>query len=146
MAKSRQSPGTTVGPVDNRQHVKSIMEGMARADLHAFFDAMAEDISWRWMGVDKWSKTFVGKEAVVNDLFGGAVQALSDSFTVDVHQILADGDTVVVEHTGRNVTPDGRAYNNNYCWVFTFRAGLIREVHEYMDTQLVTDTFSTDPS
>jgi ketosteroid isomerase-like protein len=34
----------------------------------------------------------------------------------------------------------------NYCWVLTFRDGLIREVREYMDTQLVTETFSFDPS
>ena len=55
--------------------------------------------------------------------------------------IHADGDCVVVEHTGRNETPDGRRYDNNYCWVLRFEDGRIQEVREYMDTQLVTDTF-----
>jgi ketosteroid isomerase-like protein len=130
---------------DNEQCVRTFMDAMARADLEPFFDAMADDVSWRWMGVQKWSKTFEGKRSVVDELFSGAGEALNDSFGVQVHQIIAEGDHVVVEHTGRNTTPDGREYNNNYCWVLTFAGGLVREVREYMDTQLVTDTFG-DPS
>lgn len=56
------------------------------------------------------------------------------------------GEHVVVEHSGRNATPDGRPYNNNHCWIFSFRNGLIREIREYMDTQLVTETFANDPA
>ena len=54
------------------------------------------------------------------------------------------GDFVVVEHSGRNELSDGRRYDNNYCWVFRFQDGLIQEVREYMDTQLVTETFGPD--
>src|SRR4051794_26433748 len=126
----------------NEQRVRTFMEAMARSDLRPFFDAMADDVSWRWMGVQKWSKTFEGKRSVVEELFGGAAESLNDSFSDDVHHIIASGDHVVVEHTGRNETPDGRPYDNNYCWVLTFRGDLIREVREYMDTQLVTETFA----
>ena len=55
-----------------------------------------------------------------------------------------DGDFVIVEHSGRNKLPDGRRYDNNYCWVFRFQNGLIQEVREYMDTQLVTETFGEE--
>ena len=51
---------------------------------------------------------------------------------------------MVVEHSGRNELPDGRRYDNNYCWVFRFEEGSIQEVREYMDTQLVTETFGAD--
>jgi hypothetical protein len=51
---------------------------------------------------------------------------------------------VVVEHSGRNTTPDGRRYDNNYCWVCRFVEGQLREIHEYMDTRLVTETFGPD--
>jgi ketosteroid isomerase-like protein len=95
--------------------------------------------------VTSWSKTFQGKEQVVGQLFGGVEETLT-SFSVDVHHIFADGERVVVEHTGHNTTPDGRRYDNNYCWVFSIRNGLIREVREYMDTQLVTEAFADDPS
>ena len=51
---------------------------------------------------------------------------------------------MVVEHSGRNTTPDGRHYDNNYCWVCRFAEGKLGEIHEYMDIQLVTETFGTD--
>ena len=50
----------------------------------------------------------------------------------------------MVEHSGRNELPDGRRYDNNYCWVIRFKDGSIQEVREYMDTQLVTETFGAD--
>jgi len=49
-----------------------------------------------------------------------------------------------VEHSGRNELPDGRRYDNNYCWVIRFKDSSIQEVREYMDTQLVTETFGTE--
>jgi uncharacterized protein len=82
--------------------------------------------------------------SVADTLFGGAPDMPSPSSTVVVRAIHADGDVVVVEHSGRNELPDGRRYDNNYCWVFRFRNGLIQEVREHMDTQLVTETFGPD--
>jgi uncharacterized protein len=137
----------TMRAVENRQLVQAVMDALARADRRPLFDAMADDVSWRWMGVSTWSRTFEGKAQVVEELFGGVSESLDDSIsTVQVHGIYADGEHVVVEHSGRNETPDGRPYDNNYCWVFTIRDGLVRQVREYMDTQLVSETFASDPS
>lgn len=46
----------------------------------------------------------------------------------------ADGDAVIVEERMRATLPDGRNYDNAYCFVFIVRDGLIRQVREYMDT------------
>jgi ketosteroid isomerase-like protein len=73
---------------------------------------MAEDVTWRWMGVNKWSRTFDGKQVVVDKLFGGAAETLSPLSSVEVRCIHADGDCVVIEHTGRNETPDGGRYDS----------------------------------
>lgn len=120
------------------------MRAMAHGRVGPLFDAMAEDVTWRWMGVDQWSRTFEGKQTVVAKLFGGAAETLSPSSSVEVRCIHADGDFVVVEHSRRNELPDGRRYDNNYCWVFRFQDDGIQEVREYMDTQLVTETFGAD--
>ena len=134
----------TGDPVEIKQRVRDVMVAMSQGRVGPLFDAMAEDVTWRWMGVDQWSRTFEGKQAVVDTLFAGATDALDPSSSVEVLAIHADGDVVVVEHSGRNELPDGRRYDNNYCWVLRFRSGLIREVREYMDTQLVTDTFGAE--
>jgi ketosteroid isomerase-like protein len=122
------------------------MGAMSQGRVRPLLDAMAEDVTWRWMGVRQWSKTFKGKRTVIDTLFGGATETLGSSSSIEVHGIHADGDFVIVEHSGRNVLPDGRRYDNSYCWVFRFQDGLIQEVREYMDTQLVTETFGVDES
>ena len=126
--------------------MRDIMSSMSQGRVGPLFDAMAEDVSWRWMGVSQWSRTFEGKQLVAGTLFGGARETLSPSSSVEVHGIHGDGDFVVIEHPGRNELADGRRYDNNYCRVFRFRDGLIQEVREYMDTQLVTETFGPDGS
>ena len=128
----------------NKMRVQEIMEAMSEGRVAPLFDAMAEDATWRWMGVSQWSRTLEGKQTVVAELFGGASETLGPVSSVDVRGIHADGDCVVVEHSGQNELPDGRRYDNNYCWVFRFEGGLIQEVREYMDTQLVTETFGPD--
>jgi uncharacterized protein len=124
----------------NRRLMEKILAAMSDGNLEPLFDAMADDVEWSWMGVDAWSRTFRGKGEVLGELFAGVTESLGES-SVDVHRILADGEHVVVEHTGKSMTRDGRPYHNRYCWVCRFRGGKLVELREYMDTQLVTDTF-----
>jgi ketosteroid isomerase-like protein len=69
--------------------------------------------------------------------------SLVPPYKVIAQRIIADGDVVAVEAVGQNTTPDGKVYNNAYCWVCRFQDGKIRELNEYMDTDLVTRTFGT---
>jgi ketosteroid isomerase-like protein len=98
-----------------KQRMQDIMAAMSQGRVRPFFDAMAEDVTWRWMGVSQWSRTFEDKQTVIDTLFGGADDTLSPSSRVVVRCIHCAGDYVVVEHSGRNELPDGRRYDNNYC-------------------------------
>jgi uncharacterized protein len=135
-----------VTPMDHKARVQDIMDAMSQGRVAPLFQSMADDVAWRWMGVGQWSKTFDGKQLVIDKLFGGDAEALAESSSVEVHFIHGDAECVVVEHSGRNEMPDGRRYDNNYCWIFRFEEGFIQEVREYMDTQLVTETFGADAS
>jgi ketosteroid isomerase-like protein len=53
------------------------------------------------------------------------------------HRLIAEGDYVVVEARGSNMTKGGLLYNNNYCFVFR-SDNRLKEVTEYFDTELVT--------
>ena len=130
--------------MDHKQCVLDIMGAMSTGWVAPLFAAMAEDVTWRWMGVGQWSKTFEGKQTVVDTLFGGTTDRLPSASSTELRGVHADGDCVVVEHAGRNELPDGRRYDNNYCWVIRFQGGQIQEVREYMDTELVTETFGVD--
>jgi len=133
-----------VSAIDNKRLMQKVFSEMSRGNLEPFFDIMAEDMRWTWMGTGRWSHTFEGKDSVVNGLFAAVKETLSESSGVIPHQFIAEGDLVVIEHSGRNTTSDGRPYNNRYCWVCHFADGKLRELREYMDTELVTETFGKD--
>lgn len=132
----------------NKQLMQTIFAELATGNDAPFIKAMADEIKWVWMGSGQWSKTFHGKESVLNELWSAVRQTLVPPFKVNARQFVADGNYVVVEAVGQNTTPDGRKYENKYCWVCCIENEKIQELREYMDTELVTKTFkeSTTPA
>lgn len=125
----------------NKQLLETIFAELLKGNDTPFIDAMAEDMQWTWMGSGQWAKTFSGKQAVVDELWAAVKTTIRPPFRVVADRILADGDWVVIEARGHNVTPEGKPYNNTYCWVCRVTDGKLRELREYMDTDLVTATF-----
>ncbi|MEP7252185.1 MAG: nuclear transport factor 2 family protein [Ginsengibacter sp.] len=125
----------------NKELMQRIFSELSKGNDQPFIDAMAEDMRWIWMGSGPWSKTFDGKKAVLDELWSAVKTTLVPPYKVVAHRFIADDDYVVVEASGENKTPGGKTYNNKYCWVCNFSGGKIHELKEYMDTQLVTETF-----
>lgn len=121
--------------------METIFAELSKGNDQPFLEAMAEDMQWTWMGSGQWAKTFQGKRSVVNDLWGAVKTTLLPPYKATATRVMADGDYVVVEASGDNRTPDGKIYNNRYCWVCRIEAGKLRAINEYMDTELVTNTF-----
>ena len=101
--------------MDNKQRMQDIFSELSEGNLEPFIEAMAEDMQWTWMGTGQWSHTFEGKESVVNELLAAVKETLNEPFEVIAHRFIAEGEYVVIEHSGRNTTPDGRPYHNKYC-------------------------------
>ena len=77
-----------------------------------------------------------GREAVTRELGGDTPKRIFDmkTFRLNIHRILADGDTAVVQHSISAKTRQGQQYDNEYCWVYHCRAGQIARIEEYADT------------
>jgi len=120
---------------DNKQLLQSIFAELAKSNARPFVDAMADDFRWTMHGGSKWSKSYEGKDAVINELFA-ALRRKMDRVTTIAHRLIADGDIVAVEACGANVTKTGVPYNNTYCFVFRLSGGRLTEVTEYMDSEL----------
>lgn len=96
-------------------------------DRALFTASLADDARWIVTGQYSWSRTFTGKDAILNDLHGYVRTRLRDRTRTVAERFIADGDLVVVEAKGDNVTPEGVRYDNDYCLVFrTFRANTER--------------------
>ena len=130
---------------DNRKLMQEIFAGLANRNGTLFTERMADDFRWINIGANKWSGSFDGKEAVLRDLLGPLRGKLMERSRTVAHRFFADGDYVIVEARGDNVTRDGKPYNNEYCFVFYLLDGKIREVKEYSDTALI-DAVLGDPA
>jgi ketosteroid isomerase-like protein len=129
---------------DNKKLMEEIFAGLASRNGDRFIERMADDISWICIGTNKWSGTYAGKEAVLRDLLGPLRTRLAERSRTVAHRFIAEGDYVVVEARGDNVTKAGKRYDNEYCFVFRLADGKIKQVKEYADTALV-DAVLGDP-
>jgi uncharacterized protein len=129
---------------ENRKLMQEIFAGLANRDGTLLIERMSDDFRWTNIGTNKWSGTFDGKEAVLRDLLAPLRANLVERSRTVAHRFIAEGDCVVVEARGDNVTRAGKPYNNEYCFVFRLSDGKIREVKEYADTALV-DAVLGDP-
>jgi ketosteroid isomerase-like protein len=121
----------------NKQIIRAIWDELARGNTAALREALAEDITWTMKGTTRWSGTFRGRRAVLEDLFRPLFERFADRYTNTADRLIADGDLVVVECRGHVTTREGAPYHNHYCWICRLDGGRIVEITEYMDTALV---------
>jgi len=122
----------------NKQLVQQIFAGLAEGNSKLFVESMADDFAWTVTGTTPWSKTYQGKQTVLADLFGALRSRVVPLLKTIAERIIAEDDIVVVEARGSNTTTAGKPYNNRYCFVFRLAEGKLKEVTEYLDTELVT--------
>lgn len=122
---------------ENKKLMERIYAGTANRDGTLFVQSLADDVTWCVTGQNKWSRTFKGKASVLNDLQGYFQSLLVQRSRTVAHRFIADGDWVVVEARGDNMTKAGVRYDNEYCMVFRLTNGKIVEIREYCDSALV---------
>jgi ketosteroid isomerase-like protein len=138
MLSSSRRGGSTMNMIENKQLLQNIFAELAQSNGKPFVEAMADGFRWTILGTTKWSKTYDGKEAVLNELLAALRAKFAGRATTIAHRFIAEDDLVVVEARGNNVTKAGLPYNNAYCFVFRLVGGKLVELTEYLDTELVT--------
>jgi uncharacterized protein len=130
-----------MGTAANTQLLQHLFAEASQGNVAPFLGSLAEGVRWTVTGTTKFSRTFVGKPAVLNELLGPIASQLEGPLTVTGDHFIAEGDAVVVEAHGRATTKAGKASNNRYCYVFRLAKDQIQEITAYMDTELVTEAF-----
>ena len=124
---------------ENKELLRTAFDAWATGDIRPLIAAMADDVTWTVSGHNSWSGTFTGKDSVRRDLLGPLGEQFDGTYTSTASRFVAEDDVVVVETQGRVATKAGPPYDNKYCFVFRLEDGRIREITEYMDTQLVAE-------
>lgn len=137
---------TTTATTDaNRQRIQNIMAELDKGNGKPFVDAMADDFSWTIPGDTPWSRTYSGKQVVLNELLRPLYAQFATPYLSTTRRVMADGDRVVIEFDGRVTTKAGKAYNNRYCYVCRMEGGRIKDLMEYLDTALVNSALEAPP-
>jgi uncharacterized protein len=120
----------------NKQLLQDIFVEFAKGNSKPFVDSMADDFCWIIPGSSTWSGTWRGKAAVVGELLRPLSARFAGTYTNEATRFIAEGEYVVVECRGKVTTKSGKPYNNSYCFVCRVVDGKLRELTEYMDTEL----------
>lgn len=123
---------------ENKQLLQHIFSELAQGNSRPLVEAMADDCNWTVSGNNRWSGTYKGKQAVLDDLLAVLRARIEGRIRTAAHRFIAEDDFVVVEARGNNTTKSGVPYNNAYCFVIRLAAGKLKEITEYMDTELVS--------
>lgn len=121
----------------NKTLIQQVYADAANRSGTTFVDHLADDVRWVVTGQYSWSRTFEGREAVLSGLMGHLRSLLAERPRTVAHNFIAEGDYVVVEAKGDNLTRTGVRYDNEYCMVWRLAGGRIKEIKEYCDSALV---------
>lgn len=112
--------------------------------MEACLDMLADDVRWTNIGSTRFSGTYVGKRALVEQLLGPLSAKLKAGISSVIENMIAEQDYVVALTSGTAETTDGKPYNNSYCQIMRIRDGKVAEVTEYFDTELTNSVFGRD--
>jgi ketosteroid isomerase-like protein len=127
-----------VAVVENKRLMEGVFAELANGNGRPFMDLLGDDISWTVTGSGVWSRTYEGKQAVIDELMRPLFSQFADAYHNTATRIIAEDDHVVVECQGRVMTNSGQPYNQRYCYICRMTDGKVRELTEYLDTELVT--------
>lgn len=124
----------------HKQTMQVIFDELAKGNGRPLIEAMADDFTWTIAGHTAWSRSWRGKQNVLDNLLRPLNQRFATRYANRAIKMVAEGDTVVVECRGQVQTHGGKPYDNHYCFICRFNGdGRLVELTEYMDTAYAID-------
>ncbi len=106
----------------------------------AFFDRVADDVSWTVMGTHPLAGTYTDKADFVAATFGRLAALMRGGVHLTLDSLFLDGDTVIAELRADSTTLEGARYDNALCWLCRFDGDRIVEVRAYLDSAMIAWT------
>ena len=118
---------------ENKKLVQQIYANSASRSGTTFLDNLADDARWVVTGQYSWSHSFNGKDAILNGVQGHFRSLIEGRPRTVAFNFIAEGDYVVAETKGDNLTKIGVRYDNDYCMIWRIEGGKIKEIKEYCE-------------
>lgn len=100
---------------------------------NVFAELLAPDVVWTIHGSGPVAGTYRGLEDFVTRASAPLVTRLATPVVPEVHDIFADGDTVIIRFDGAATTTSGAPYRNQFVWIFRMAGGAVVEAEAFLD-------------
>jgi hypothetical protein len=98
------------------------------------FELLSPGATWTIVGRSVVAKTYPNREAFMREVIEPFNARMRYPLVPTVHQVLSDGDTVVVLFDAGTLARDGQPYVNTYAWFLKMRDGKIESVTAFFDS------------
>jgi len=123
----------------NKQLLRHVYAEISKGNVQPLLDSLADDVEWTIIGSTALSGTSRGKQQVIDKLLKPIRARLADGPIVfQPERFIAEGEYVVMQAQGRATALSGKPYNNTYCIVCRIVDGKVKEMVDYIDTELIT--------
>ena len=123
----------------NKQLLQHVYAEISKGNVQPLLDSLADDVEWTIIGSTALSGTSHGKQEVIDKLLKPLRARLADGPIVfQPERFIAEGEYVVMQAEGRATALSGKPYNNTYCIVCRIVDGKLKEMIDYVDTELIT--------
>ncbi|WP_222184943.1 nuclear transport factor 2 family protein [Geminicoccus harenae] len=106
------------------------------------FELLAEDATWTIAGRSAAAGSYAGKEAFLREVIRPFNARMEVGLKPAIHDLYAEGDTVIVLFDAEGTARDGRTYANSYAWFLDMRDGLIVRARAFFDSIAFDDLWA----
>ena len=118
------------------QRNKAIVEAAFekwRGGTYVFGELLAPDVIWTIHGSGPVAGTYRNQKDFIEKASRPLTSRLATPIAPEVHNILADGDTVVIRFDGTATTTSGAPYRNQFVWILKMKDGLVVNAEACLD-------------
>jgi len=134
------SAGPTLAPAmaagneteTNRQIVTDAFKTWEQG-TYVFGELLSEDIVWTIHGTDPAAGIYTDMTTFIEQAANPVINRLASPLVPEVHNIWAEGDTVIIRWDGSAPTTGGGTYANQFLWIFKMENGLVTEAEAFLD-------------
>jgi len=117
--------------------IRSLYAAFARGDVPAVLGALAPDVSWTDAEGFPYGGTYIGHDAVLQNVFA-RLGAEWDGYAAVPHELICSGDTVVAlgDYSGR-YKATGKSFKAPFVHVWRFAGPQVASFVQHTDTAVV---------
>ncbi len=123
----------------NKELVRTFWKAFSESRFDDAFELLADDLVWWVTGTTDISGKY--SKAEFRGLVNGVAENTKNGIQVTPTVMTAEDDRVAMEADSFGEMNDGRTYKNEYHFLHKIKDGKLCAVHEYMDTEHVTEIF-----